>query len=70
LQTRHGANYETVRATLERIIEKFPTIAAAEQARTRIDLLALSFKTKAGRPGIKMGTYEQNIGLKRSPTRG
>lgn len=70
LQTRHGADCETVRATLERIIEKFPNIAAAEQARTRIDLLALSFKTKAGRPGIKMGTYEQNIGLKRSPTRG
>ena len=70
LQSRHGADYETVRATLERIIEKFPNIAAAEQARTRIDLLALSLKTKTERPGIKMGTYEQNIGLKRSPPRG
>lgn len=63
LQIRLGANYETVRATLERIIERFPNLAAAEMARTRLGRLKLELKGRKETPGIKPGVREQNIGL-------
>jgi tetratricopeptide (TPR) repeat protein len=66
LQLRSGADYETVKKTLERIIEQDPELAAAETARKRIGLLKLELKAKQQNQSVKMGTYEQNIGLKRS----
>lgn len=65
LQLRFGAEYETIKATLERIIELDPKLAAAEIARKRIDLLKLELKAKTPGQAVKLGTYEQNIGLKR-----
>lgn len=64
LQVRHGADYDTVRQTLERIVEKYPNLAVAEMARTRLARLRLEFKSKEKSQAVKLGSYEQNIGLK------
>ena len=65
LQIRGGANFDTVSETLSRIIELYPSFAAAEIARNRLALLKLEMKAKSKPEAVKMGTYEQNIGLKR-----
>ena len=65
LQIRGGADYETVRPTLEKIIEHFPGMAVAELAQSRLNHLKLEMKgQKEKTPGTKLGVYEQNIGLK------
>jgi len=66
LQIKHNSDLDSARATLQRIIEKIPRAAAAENAQRRLDLLKLSLKANEEKQGVKMGTYEQNIGLKRS----
>lgn len=70
LQIRHDAGYDAASATLERIIERYPNLAAANLARNRMDLLRLELKARTQNQTIKLGTYEQNIGLKRGPRRG
>ena len=68
LQVQHGADYETVRGTLQQIVERFPGLAAGEMARTRLGRLKLELKGRKKTPGVELGVYEQNIGLKqRSP---
>jgi hypothetical protein len=67
LQIRSGADYESVKSTLQRIVDLDPNVAAAEIARKRIDLLKLELKAKQAKEAVKLGTYEQNIGLKRRP---
>jgi tetratricopeptide (TPR) repeat protein len=64
LQIRHGVDYETVRGTLERIVERFPDLAVAEMARTRLGCLKIELKGHKETPDVKLGVYEQNIGLK------
>lgn len=64
LQVRHGADYATAEHTLERILDRFPNTPAAAVARTRLSHLKLEFKGQEKTAGVKMGTYEQNIGLK------
>lgn len=64
IQVRCGAGYDTVRKTLERIIEREPNFAAAETARKRIALLKLELKGKEKAQPVKLGTYEQKLGLK------
>jgi tetratricopeptide (TPR) repeat protein len=64
LQVRGGASPDTVRVTLQRIIDRGPDNAAAEVARKRIELLNLEFKVKTKPQAVQLGTYEQNIGLK------
>lgn len=64
LQVRHGCPYDTVYQTLSQIIERYPHHGAADIARNRLDLLRLELKAKTAPRAIKMGTYEQNIGLK------
>jgi hypothetical protein len=66
LQVQGGADYETVRATLEQIIERFPDYAVADVARSRLARLKLEFKALEQTPNKAMGEYEQNIGLKSS----
>jgi outer membrane protein assembly factor BamD (BamD/ComL family) len=71
LQIRHGADYDTVRRTLEIIVERFPDSAVAELARTRLGRLKLELKGQKETPGVKLGVYEQNLGLKSgSPRQG
>src|SRR5215469_16742888 len=64
LQVRNGATYETVRATVQRIIDLYPKAAAAEVAANRIAHLKLELKAKQSVQEVKLGTYEQDIGLK------
>jgi tetratricopeptide (TPR) repeat protein len=64
LQVKGGADCDTVRATLEKIVECFPGLPVAEIAQSRLSRLKLEFKGKEETPGKKLGVYEQNIGLK------
>jgi len=64
LQVRFGADLETVQGTLQRIVDRDPQLAAAELARNRIALLKLEIKGKEKSQAVKLGSYEQNIGLK------
>jgi len=64
LQIRAGADYTTIHETLQRIVDRDPNLAAAEMARHRQALLKLELKANEKREGVKLGTYEQNIGLK------
>jgi tetratricopeptide (TPR) repeat protein len=69
LQVRHGAGYDTVRETLELTIERFSGSAAAELAQTRLTHLKLELKGQTETPDVKLGVYEQNIGLKSGSSR-
>ena len=64
LQIRHGGGCDAASQTLNQIIERYPNQAAADVARNRIDLLKLELKAKEGPRSVKLGSYEQNIGLK------
>jgi len=65
LQVAHGADYETVRATLQRIIDLFPGHAPAQLAQQRIERLRLELKGKEAGGVVHLGSYEKNLGLKR-----
>jgi hypothetical protein len=64
IQIEHGVGLDSVRATLERIPEFFPNLSFAETARRRIELLNNEFKGQKKTSTVKLGVYEQNIGLK------
>jgi tetratricopeptide (TPR) repeat protein len=64
LQIRGGAGFEAVRETLQRIVDRAPDGAAAEIARHRLALLKLEMKAKEKNQAVKLGSYEQNMGLK------
>jgi tetratricopeptide (TPR) repeat protein len=66
LQLKHQPDYESVRQTLQRIIDLNPEAAAAELARQRLAHLRLDLKGKEKGRVVKLGTYEQNIGLKKA----
>jgi len=68
LQIRCGEGYDTVRQTVQRIIERDPTAPSAQIARNRLDRLKLEFKAREQNQSVKMGSYEQNIGLKKGLT--
>jgi hypothetical protein len=70
LQIRAGADYPTVCQTLQRIVDRDPSLAAAEIARKRLALLKLEIKANENKAPVKIGTYEQNIGLKKGPPPG
>jgi tetratricopeptide (TPR) repeat protein len=64
LQVQSGVDVETVRGTLQRIIDLYPDIAAAENARRRIETLKLEARANTKGHQVKMGVYEQDIGLR------
>ena len=64
LQLRHSADYETVRQTLQRIVDMFPDHAAAKVAENRLAHLKLELKGKEKGRTVTLGTYEEDIGLK------
>jgi tetratricopeptide (TPR) repeat protein len=68
-QIELGADVPTVRATLEKIAERFPNLPQAEIVRRRLALLNSEFKGQEKTPGVSLGVYEQNIGLKQGPPR-
>ncbi|MBW8863848.1 MAG: hypothetical protein JF609_02800 [Verrucomicrobia bacterium] len=63
-QVELGADIETVRTTLETIVERFPDMPIADITRRRLGRLNSEFKGKEKTPGVELGVYEQNIGLK------
>jgi hypothetical protein len=64
-QIELGADIATVQATLEKIVENFPTLPVAEIAQRRLARLNSEFKGRQNAPDAKkLGVYEQNIGLK------
>jgi tetratricopeptide (TPR) repeat protein len=64
LHIKHADDVEGARATLHRITELFPKSAAAETARNRIAHLRLELRANKKSQVVKLGSYEQNIGLK------
>jgi hypothetical protein len=69
LQIAGGADMADVRRTLLRVVHLDPNAAAANRARSRLDLLALEVRGKQKSQAVKLGSYEQNLGLKsRRPT--
>ena len=68
-QLRAGADYDTILATLHRVVEKLAGSAAADLALQRIEHLRLEIKGRQVTQVIKMGTYEKDIGLKQSRRR-
>lgn len=52
------------RMTLDRIIDRFPDTAAAEQAERRKGQLGLAVQGRRDTPTLRLGTYEANPGLK------
>ena len=57
---------ESARQTLQRINDLFPTQAAAELARSRQAHLKMEMKKSEATRIVKLGTYEQDAGLKMS----
>ena len=64
LQIQETAQPDKVRETLQRIVDLYPDMAAAETARRRMSTLNLEFRGQSARRKVQLGTYEQNIGLK------
>lgn len=66
LQLKSPAGADAAKPTLERIVTEFPGTPWAEQATSRIRLLGLDRRGKEATRTLKLGTYERNLGLKRS----
>jgi tetratricopeptide (TPR) repeat protein len=64
MQVQENAELELVRATLQRIVDLYPDLAAATTARRRIETLRFELKSKEKNKQVQLGVYEQNIGLK------
>lgn len=69
LQIELGADCHTVAETLEKIVARFPDLPVADVARRRLARLDQEFRGQKETPGVKLGVYEQNIGLKRGSPR-
>jgi tetratricopeptide (TPR) repeat protein len=65
LQVQAGAEETVVRETVGRIIELFPDLPPAQVAQRRLDNLKLELKGREKTSTVHIGTYEQNLGLKR-----
>ena len=64
LQIELGADEATVRETLGKIVERYPNLPVADLAQRRLGRLENEFKGLAKARSVKLGVYEQNIGLK------
>ena len=67
LQIKHANDLAAARQALQRIIDQYPGLAAAENAQRRLDILRLELKGKEKSQAVALGSYEQNIGLKSRP---
>ena len=59
-------NADLARQTLQRIIDLYPKSAVAMNATSRISQLKLELNQNTTQRTVKLGTYEQNIGLKKT----
>jgi outer membrane protein assembly factor BamD (BamD/ComL family) len=67
LQIQHAGEVAGARQALQRIVDSFPQSAAAETAKNRMVHLQLELRAGKVSQVVKLGTYEQNIGLKGRP---
>src|SRR5262249_15866304 len=65
LQIRHSGDFENVRQTIQQLIDRAPVTAAAQAARNRLEHLNLELKGRQQSQTVRLGAYEQDIGLKR-----
>src|SRR6185436_14034877 len=65
LQIKHSGDWEAARHSLELITERYPGQAAADLARQRLSHIKLELRAGEKATAIKLGEYEQNIGLRR-----
>jgi hypothetical protein len=65
LQVQHGGEPEQVKGTLQRIVDLYPESSAAQKAERRMQVVKLEFKGKEKSQAVQLGSYEQDIGLKR-----
>lgn len=63
-QVELGADIETVRETLRKIVDLFPELPLAQVTQRRMARLESEFKGRVQSTSLKLGNYEQNIGLK------
>lgn len=68
IQVRLTGDAGLARHTLQRIVDRFPKTAAAENALNRMAYLNLELRPKHTRQAVKLGPSEQNIGLKEKKT--
>lgn len=66
LQVRGGLDEDTVRQTLQTIIDLYPDHAVADTAQGRLDRLKLELRAKAKSQAVTLGSYEKYPGLKRN----
>jgi tetratricopeptide (TPR) repeat protein len=64
-QVNFGGTYDAARAALQRIIDLYPQAGAANLAQNRIEVLTREFKGKEKSQAVKLGSYEDDLGLKR-----
>ncbi|HXU75726.1 MAG TPA: hypothetical protein VN794_04115 [Methylomirabilota bacterium] len=64
LEIRSGCDYDTVSQTVQRVVDLDPESPAANVARNRLAKVRLELKSNEQKQPVKLGTYEQNIGLK------
>jgi tetratricopeptide (TPR) repeat protein len=69
-QVRLANNIDLARQTLQRIVDLYPKSAMANTAAVRMSQLKLELNQNTGQRTLKLGTYEQNIGLKRMTSSG
>jgi tetratricopeptide (TPR) repeat protein len=69
-QIRLANDVDSARANLQRIIDLFPKSAAANTATIRMSQLRLELNQNTSQRTVKLGNYEQNIGLKRMSSSG
>lgn len=67
LHVQHAGDLAGAGAALQRIIDLYPGSASAENARQRKVRLPLELRSKKEDRVVKLGSYEQNIGLKGPP---
>lgn len=64
LHVRYGQSEEAARSALQRIIDLFPNLSHSQVAEQRLARLKLEIKGQQKSQAVKLGSYEQDIGLK------
>ncbi|MEK7686629.1 MAG: tetratricopeptide repeat protein [Verrucomicrobiota bacterium] len=64
LHIKLAGDANAARQALQRIVDTYPKSAAAENALSRMAYLKLELRPQQKSQAVKLGTYEQNIGLK------
>ena len=69
LKIRHQRDVPAAVETLQRIIDLYPKAAVADQARSRMALLARELQGQQETAALTLGEYEQRLGLKKPQRR-